>query len=55
MSSLLAEVIPLALGAAISPVIFLMQLTTLTGPRPIARGSALTGGAAASAHRVDAL
>jgi hypothetical protein len=54
MSSLLAEVIPLALGAAISPVIFLLQLT-LTDPRPIARGSALTGSAAASAHRVDAL
>jgi hypothetical protein len=28
MSSLLREVIPLALGAAISPVIFLLQLTT---------------------------
>ena len=31
MSSLLREVIPLALGAAISPVIFLLQLNTLTG------------------------
>jgi Sap, sulfolipid-1-addressing protein len=46
MSSLLREVIPLALGAAISPVIFLLQLNTLTGGRPIARGSALTAGAA---------
>jgi hypothetical protein len=46
MSSLLREVIPLALGAAISPVIFLLQLNTLTGERPIARGSALTAGAA---------
>ena len=45
---LLAEIVPLALGAAISPVIFLLQLTTLTGPRPIARGSALMGGAAAA-------
>jgi hypothetical protein len=46
VSSLLREVIPLALGAAISPVIFLLQLNTLTGDRPIARGSALTAGAA---------
>jgi hypothetical protein len=46
MSSLLREVIPLALAAAISPVIFLLQLNTLTGDRPIARGSALTAGAA---------
>ena len=46
MSSLLREVIPLALGAAISPVIFLLQLNTLTGERPIARGAALTAGAA---------
>jgi cytochrome c biogenesis protein CcdA len=48
MSTLLVEIVPLALGAAISPVIFLLQLTTLTGPRPIARGSALTAGAAAA-------
>jgi uncharacterized membrane protein YfcA len=48
MSTLLAEIVPLALGAAISPVILLLQLTTLTGPRPIARGSALTAGAAAT-------
>jgi hypothetical protein len=47
MSSLLREIIPLALGAAISPVIFLLQLNTLTGERPIARGAALTAGAAA--------
>jgi threonine/homoserine/homoserine lactone efflux protein len=46
MSSLLAEVIPLAFAAAISPVVFLLQLNTLTGPRPLARGSALTAGAA---------
>jgi hypothetical protein len=46
MSSLLAEVVPLALAAAISPVVFLLQLNTLTGPRPIARGAALTAGAA---------
>jgi Sap, sulfolipid-1-addressing protein len=46
VSSLLREVIPLAVGAAISPVIFLLQLNTLTGQRPIARGAALTAGAA---------
>jgi threonine/homoserine/homoserine lactone efflux protein len=48
MGGLLSEVVPLALGAAISPVIFLLQVTTLTGPRPITRGSALTAGAAAA-------
>jgi Sap, sulfolipid-1-addressing protein len=46
MSSLLAQVVPLAFAAAISPVVFLLQLNTLTGPRPLARGSALTAGAA---------
>jgi hypothetical protein len=46
MTDLLAQVVPLALAAAISPVVFLVQLTTLTGPKPIARGSALTAGAA---------
>jgi Sap, sulfolipid-1-addressing protein len=46
MSALLAQIVPLALGAAISPVVFLLQLTTLTGPRPLARGSALAVGAA---------
>jgi hypothetical protein len=30
MSGLLSDIVPLALGAAISPVIFLLQLTTLT-------------------------
>jgi hypothetical protein len=46
MSSLLEQTVPLALAAAISPVVFLIQLNTLTGARPIARGSALTAGAA---------
>lgn len=46
MSSLLAQVVPLAFAAAISPVVFLLQLNTLTGPRPIGRGAALTAGAA---------
>jgi hypothetical protein len=35
-----------AFAAAISPVIFLLQLNTLTGARPLAGGSALTAGAA---------
>ena len=46
MSSVLAQIIPLAAAAAISPVLFLLQLNTLTGTRPIARGSAVTAGAA---------
>jgi hypothetical protein len=46
MGRLLAETIPLALGAAISPVLFLLQLTTLTGPRPVVRGAMLALGAA---------
>ena len=46
MSSLLSQIVPLALAAAISPVLFLLQLNTVTGARPIARGSALTAGAA---------
>ena len=46
MNSVLSQTIPLALAAAISPVLFLLQLNTLTGPRPIARGTALTAGAA---------
>jgi Sap, sulfolipid-1-addressing protein len=43
---LLGQVLPLALGAAISPVLFLLQLSTLTGPRPVARGTGLVAGAA---------
>jgi hypothetical protein len=46
MDDLFAQVIPMALAAAISPVIFLLQLDTLTGARPIARGAAVTAGAA---------
>jgi hypothetical protein len=52
MSSLLREIIPLALAAAISPVIFLLQLNTLTGQRPIARGAALTAGVVVDRQRV---
>jgi cytochrome c biogenesis protein CcdA len=46
MTDLLAQIVPLALASAISPVIFLLQLNTLTGPRPLTRGAALTAGAA---------
>src|SRR5262245_49160112 len=46
MGELLGEIIPLAAAAAISPVVFLVQLSTLTGPRPIARGTAVFAGAA---------
>ena len=46
MSDLLAQIVPLALASAISPVIFLLQLNTLTGPRPLTRGLVLTAGAA---------
>jgi threonine/homoserine/homoserine lactone efflux protein len=46
MGELLGEVVPLAAAAAISPVVFLVQLTTLTGPRPLSRGTALLAGVA---------
>src|SRR4030081_2129450 len=46
MGRLLSQVVPLALGAAISPVLFVLTLTTLTGARPLVRGLALTAGAA---------
>src|SRR4249919_1135201 len=46
MGSLLAETLPLALGAAVSPVLLVLTLTTLSGPRRLARGAALAIGAA---------
>ena len=55
MGTLLAETLPLALGAAISPVLFLLQLTTLTGPRPAARGAMLALGAAVPLAAVSVL
>ncbi len=49
MGSLLAIVVPLALGAAISPTIFALQVLVLSGRRhPVARAWALAGGAAAT-------
>jgi len=48
MSSLLAIVVPLALGAAISPTLFALEVLVLSGRHhPIARAWALAGGAAA--------
>src|SRR5438105_560231 len=55
MGPLLGEVLPLALGAAISPVLFLLQLSTLSGQRPLARGSALAAGAAIPLLAIGAL
>ena len=46
MSGLLGQVVRMGLAAAMSPVIFLLQLNTLIGPRALPRGSALTSGAA---------
>jgi hypothetical protein len=46
MGSLLAETLPLALGAAVSPVLLLLTLATLSGPRRLSRGTALALGAA---------
>jgi threonine/homoserine/homoserine lactone efflux protein len=46
IGDLLSEIVPLAAAAAISPVVFMVQLSTLTGPRPLSRGAALLAGAA---------
>jgi hypothetical protein len=47
VAALLASVLPLAVGAAISPTLLALQLLVLTGPtRPLARAWALTAGAA---------
>jgi len=49
MGSLLAIVVPLALGAAISPTLFALEVLVLSGRRhPVARAWALAGGAAAT-------
>ena len=55
MSNLLAETLPLALAAAVSPVVFLLQLATLTGERRLARGTAVAAGAAVPLLAVGAL
>ena len=48
METLLATALPLALGAAISPTIFALEVLVLSGRRhPIRRGWAVAGGAAA--------
>jgi len=48
VGSLLAIVVPLALGAAVSPTLFALEVLVLTGKRhPIARGWAVASGAGA--------
>ena len=44
MGDLLAKVLPLALGAAISPTVLAVALVVLSGRRPIARGTAYLAG-----------
>ena len=56
MSSLLGIVVPLALGAAISPTLFALEILVLSGRRhPVARAWALAGGAAATLIAFSAL
>lgn len=55
MSQLLAHVIPLAFGAAISPVILMAVVAILGGPRAIPRAVAFTVGVAAITIAVSAL
>ena len=44
MGDLLSKVLPLALGAAVSPTVLALTLVILSGRRPIARGSAFVAG-----------
>ena len=46
MGELLAEVIPLAIGAAISPMVFLGAIAVMTGPEPLRHGCAYAIGVA---------
>ena len=56
MGSLLAIVVPLALGAAISPTLFALEVLVLSGRHhPVARAWALAGGAAATLIAFSAL
>lgn len=48
MGALLATVLPLALGAAVSPALFALEVLVLSGRRhPVSRGWAVAGGATA--------
>ncbi len=48
MGALLATVLPLALGAAVSPTLFALEVLVLSGRRhPVSRGWAVAGGATA--------
>ena len=55
MGELLAQVIPLALGAAVSPLLFFGAIAVMTGPRPLRRGGAYAFGAALPLLAVTAL
>ena len=47
MGTLLATVLPLALGAAVSPTLFTLEVLVLSGCRhPVSRGRAVAGGSA---------
>ena len=46
MGELLAQVIPLALGAAVSPMVFFGAIAVMTGPEPLRHGGAYALGAA---------
>jgi threonine/homoserine/homoserine lactone efflux protein len=46
MGRLLAQVLPLAVGAAVSPVVLVLQVRTLAGPRPRRNGVVFAAGAA---------
>ena len=55
MGELLAQVIPLALGAAVSPLLFFGAIAVMTGPQPLRRGSAYAVGAALPLLGITAL
>jgi hypothetical protein len=46
LGELLAQVLPLALGAAVSPVLVIAVVAILSGPRSMSRGAAFTAGVA---------
>jgi hypothetical protein len=46
MITLLLQTVPLALGGMVSPIVLLVQIGNLSGPRPVARGIAFSIGAA---------
>lgn len=56
MGELLAQVIPLAVGAMISPVLLIVQVLTLTGrEKPVARAIAIAAGSAVTLLAITAV